>query len=389
MSIARIDAYVYKNENTQHLDNAVESIPGTDYHLDRVDHVYSSNLESLLLRVETDDGAVGWGEVQSPVTPEVPKEIIERLLGPTLLGCDPADRAALRDRLFRQQSVRGQTMGIVMDAIAGLDIACWDLAGKRHGASVATLLGGRRRDRLDTYYSGLRADTTAEAVDTACEAIDAGFAGIKCYLTGPVADDVERVATLREELGPDARIFTDLFWAHDVPTARRMAKRLATHDVEWIESPLVTEALDGHERLSRESDVPIAVGEPFRTTADFRQWFARDTIDIAQPDIGRTGLTEGWRVATAADAHDVPIAPHLGGSLGIATVATWHLSAAIPNFYVQEYQQRWTEVSNEFLNPELELTDGSVVVPNGDGLGVTADPDAFADHVTDTITVTL
>jgi len=379
MSLRSVETFVVRYEGQGHLDLEDEGLPGRPYDFDNFGRFYPSGLEALLVRLETTDGEVAWGEAQAPAAPEAVATIIDRLLGPMLLTREDLEPVACRDAMVDAMSIRGHEFGFYADAVAALDIALWDLAGKRRGASVAELLGGRRRTRLPAYLSGLRADDLADRVDGAKAAIEEGFEGVKLYLRHDPVTEREQVEAIREAIGPEPELFTDLFWAYDLPSATRMSQTLAEVNAAWMESPLEASERDGHARLEAATDVPVAVGEPFRTAGQFEKWLSAGAMSVAQPDIPRTGITEGRRVADLADRAGVPIAPHLGGSFGIGMVATWHLSAAVDNAMIQEHQQRWYDASQTFLDG-VTVENGEAVLPEGAGLGVQVDRDGLAEH---------
>ncbi|PSP59039.1 hypothetical protein BRC73_07225 [Halobacteriales archaeon QH_7_66_37] len=246
---------------------------------------------------------------------------------------------------------------------------------------MSELLGGPRRARLPAYLSGLRAESLDERVEGAKRAVDEGFEGVKLYLRDDPVTEREQVEAIRDAVGPEPELFTDLFWAHDLPSATRMGKTLSAVDAAWMEAPLGASERTAHARLADAIDVPIAVGEPFRTAEQFEKWISAGAMSVAQPDIPRTGITDGRRVAELADRAGVPIAPHLGGSFGIGMVATWHLSAAVDNAIIQEHQQRWYDASQDFLEG-VTIENGEAVLPDGAGLGVSVDRDAL-DELTD------
>jgi len=180
----------------------------------------------------------------------------------------------------------------------------------------------------------------------------------------------------------------DHHWSFDsAQEAISLGRELERIGVGFVEAPLPPADIDGAARVTRALDVPVALGESLRTTHDVKLRVERDAFDIAQPDINRTGLTEGMRISSFVDAHGRPVAPHIGGSLSVAMVATWHLSSAIPNFLVQEHQPARFAASNEYLQSPIELHDGTLPVPDGPGLGVDIDESALAPHVEETTVV--
>ena len=337
--------------------------------------VYSSKFEQTLVKVTTESGLKGWGEVQAPVAPEVAATLIETLLGPMLLGEDPVAVERLWDRMYESMNVRGHYQGFMIDAMAGLDIALWDLKGRILDAPVSSLLGSRRRDELTAYVTGPDED--------AHEYLTEGFSGVK---VGRVTDitDLDSIRTDLNDHPPES-LLVDHHWSMDAAhEAIRLGRQLEEIGVGFIEAPLPPEDIDGAARITEALDVPVALGESLRTTHDFKLRLQRDAFDIAQPDINRTGLTEGMRIAELVDTYGRPVAPHIGGSLSIAMVATWHLSSALPNVLIQEHQPERFAASNEYLQSGIEIDSGRLPVPDGPGLGIDVAESALAPHITDT-----
>lgn len=379
MSLRSVETFVIRYEREGHLDLEDKGLPGRPYQFDNFGRFYPEGLEALLVRLETTDGTVAWGEAQAPAGPEVVQTIIDRLLGPFLLNRENLDPTTCHDEMVDTMSVRGHEYGFYADAIAALDIALWDLKGKQHGSSVSELLGGPRQTRLPAYLSGLRAESLKQRVEGAKAAINDGFEGVKLYLRNDPVTEREQVESIRDAIGPEPELFTDLFWAYDLPSATRMAETLSTVNAAWMEAPLSASERTAHVRLADAVNVPVAIGEPFRTAEQFEKWLSAGAMSVAQPDIPRTGITDGRRVAELADRAGVPIAPHLGGSFGIGMVATWNLSAAVDNAMIQEHQQRWYDASQTFLSG-VTVEDGEAVLPGGPGLGVEVDLDGLSEH---------
>jgi galactonate dehydratase len=376
MPLSSVETVVVRYTEQGHLDLDDEGLPDRPYQFDEFGRFYPSGLEALFVRLETTDGEVAWGEAQAPAAPEAVQAVIDRLLGPFLLARESLDPVACRDAMVDAMSIRGHSYGFYADAVAALDIALWDLAGKRYGASVAELLGGRRHERLPAYFSGLRESDPEARVRAAERRIEEGFEGVKLYLRSDPETERPQVEAIREAVGPEPELFTDLFWAYDLPGATRIGDLLSSVDAAWMEAPLGPTERDAHARLAEAVDVPVAVGEPFRTAGQFERWIQAGALSVAQPDVPRTGITEGRRVTDIADRAGVPVAPHLGGSFGLGMAATWHLSAAVDSVVVQEHQQRWYDASQEFLEG-VSVEEGTVVVPDGPGLGVAVDRSAL------------
>jgi L-alanine-DL-glutamate epimerase-like enolase superfamily enzyme len=340
--------------------------------------VHPTVSQCVLVRVETDDGCEGWGECQSPIAPEATREIIDQLLGPMLLGADPHAVNFLWQRMYRSMAGRGQVTGFMLDAMAGIDIALWDIKGKAAGQPVFRLLGGPCRERLPLYISGLRGTTLESRAGMALEYYKGGYAAMKLYVGRGVEADLAEVRRLREAIGPGRRLLTDAQWRYTEVEAEKLGHGLDELGVEWLETPVAPENLRGQARLARALRLAVTAGEGMRTRFEFRDWLEQGAIDIAQPDIVRCGITEGRRIAELAETYQVPVALHLGLSLGVANAATWHVAASLPNFYLQEIHPPLVELSNRFFRQPLEIVDGEAVVPNRPGLGIEIDRAALA-----------
>jgi D-galactarolactone cycloisomerase len=364
-------------------------LPGSDYiRFAPYPQLYSDRTEAVVVRVETDEGIAGWGEAQAPIGPEVAQAIVTRVLGPAVLGLDPLATGRRSREMYETMRVRGQIGGYQQDAIAAMDTALWDIAGQALGRSIAELLGGRTRDRLPCYVSGLRAKTLDARAEEAAQWAARG-AGVKSFLGFGVAADAREVATLRKAIGDDARLYIDAIWRYREPEAVRLARVLEEHGVEFFEAPLAPEDVEGHARLARAVDVAVAVGEPLRTTYAFLPWLRQEALDVCQPDLMRNGVTETWKIAQLADAFHIPAALHTGASSVVGMAATWQVAAALPNFLVQELQPVMLDTFNPWLRDPLHMEGGELVVPDGPGLGIQIDVDRLKQDVAGEVTVRL
>jgi galactonate dehydratase len=381
MKITKIETFVLKIPRHDRFGGQAETpqtFPGSDYYFESDwREVYSQKTESLLIRVSTDQGIHGWGESQSPIVPEVAATIIQRLLGPMVLGHDPTDTAALWDRMYESMNVRGQLGGFMLDAISGLDIAFWDIKGKAAGKSVAQLLGGPLWRTCPVYISGIRATTDPARAALAGQYFADGFAAVKLYLGRGLREDIAQAQTVREAVGAGKRLMADLFWKYKVAEARELGQALWGMNVEWMESPLPPELIAEHAALAESVEIPLAVGEPLRTRFQFQDWFDRRALDVAQPDIARSGISESQRICDLAAARKIPVAFHLGVCLGIGIAATWQLAAATRGYTILEHQPPMLELSNQFLTEPLHMEAGQAVLPDKPGLGVDVNVDAL------------
>jgi galactonate dehydratase len=332
--------------------------------------VYPCANRSLVVRVVTKDGVEGWGETYGLVAPKATAEIINDLLAGFVIGRDPMDRETLHDELYDLMRVRGYTGGFYLDALAGIDIALWDIAGKQTGQSVAKLLGRRYHESIPAYVSGLPEDTLSARCDLAVSWQQRGFDSFKFAL--PVADEgpVRELEALRERLGDDARIASDLHWAYSKTEAVDLARQLAPYRPWFLEAPLPTEDIEGLSWVAENSGETIAVGEEWRTIHDARLRINRQAVHIVQPEMGHTGITQFMRIGRYAESHDLQIIPHATIGSGIFLAASLQASAALRNVTSHEFQHSIFEPFRHFTSNVLSCENGAYALPQNPGIGV-------------------
>lgn len=340
--------------------------------------IYSPRYETLLVAITAEDGTVGWGEALAPVAPEVPAAIVDRLLAPVLRGADALSPRPLWSTLRDLMRERGHLGGHQADALAAVDIALWDLAGRLTGRGVAQLLGGAFRTDIPTYVSGLPRPTDAERAELAAEWADRGARAVKLHLGNGVAADLATVDAVHTA-APSLRIAVDAHWVYDPADALALARGLATRRAWFLEAPIAPEDIAGHAELAGRSDLPIAAGEALRHRYEFGDWLDRRALGIAQPDVGRTGITEAMIIAELAAARHVPVAPHHSVGLSVALAAGLHVAAAVERLAVFEYQPTSTEVGNRILAKPLHPRPDGFAVPDGPGLGIEVDEAAVRE----------
>ncbi|MEV7429871.1 mandelate racemase/muconate lactonizing enzyme family protein [Nocardioides sp. NPDC092400] len=370
-------------------------------------HFYSSQAAfpertSLLVRIESDNGLVGWGEGGQYGPPEPVASAIDDVLAPLLIGKAADDPVAVWERLYAFSRDFGQK-GTYVEALSAIDIALWDLTGKAQGRPVHALLGGAFRDRITAYATGCYyredfRDSASMLRNLQAEAetyANAGF-GILKMKVGllSVQEDAERVACVRKAIGDDISLLVDANHAYSATTAIRMGRALEEHGVLWFEEPVVPEDRDGYRRVREALDVPIAGGEAEFTRYGFRDLVAGGCVDIVQPDLCVSGgISEFVKIHALASTFGVLTVPHVWGS-GIALAAgiqalatvppTPHTYAPVPlqNEPVIEYDRTSNPLRDELLVENFGLEDGHLVVPQGPGLGVTVDEDVLCRYET-------
>lgn len=342
--------------------------------------VYSDSIESALVKITTEDGIVGWGEAQSPVVPQAAQSIVAHLLAPLLIGQNTLSPVRLHERMYNAMRVRGHFGGFYADAIGAVDCALWDIAGKRFSQPVYSMLGGPVRDTIPAYISGLAGSTIDEKIEDAELYFEDGFRTFKVFHAESEEECLALVRRLRERFGGQAGILVDALWRLDEKGALRFAHKLAEYGVGWLEAPLPPEDLRGHQRLAAQSPVPIALGESYRTAYEVLPFLKAGAVHILQPDIGRTGITEGMRIGSLAQAFHVPIALHLSIALGPQIAAALHAAAALSNLSYVECNPRVLAISQRFSRlTGAEFGAGGFSLPASSGLSVSMDEDALRD----------
>lgn len=394
MKVTEITGYVIKVRGEAYLGGHTTDAVGLVRRGDYVSHqtynsAYSLNTESFVVRITAEDGTVGWGEAQAPLVPEVVSELVQRLVGPFLLGQDVADTSVAWDSAYNAMRERGHTTGYQLDAIAACDIALWDLKGKLFGVPISTLIGGRFRDQVSCYVSGLPAadDTARAALALSWQA--RGFNDFKVSLGASVEADNRSFTSLRQALGDEAGICVDAHWRYNVSDAIRLGRKLEPMGLGFLEAPIAPEDAEGQAEVARALDAPVAIGEELRTRYEFRDRLERRSADILQPDVGRMGITEAVAVGSLAKAFNIPIALHIGVGLGVYVSAGIQVAAALSNFVTMEYQPQQFAIAMKFLEEPLTCMAGTYDVPTGPGLGIHVAEEQIRAHASSTFTIGL
>lgn len=342
--------------------------------------LYSTKIETALIKIETDAGIIGWGESQSPVAPEVVRTIVETILAPILTGEDPMAHERLWARMYNSMRVRGHTTSFLLDAIAGIDTALWDIKGKALNTRVCDLLGGPFADQLPAYVSGLSGADHAARIEQAASYHERGFKAFKLFMDAEPEETLRLADGLRERL-PDAQVFVDALWRFDSAQAVRFGKQLDARNVGWFEAPLKPEDVAGHARLAESIETPIAIGESYRTRFEMQPFFAAGAVEILQPDIGRSGITEGMKLCALAELRHTKVAFHISIGLGVQIAAALHVAASIPNLMVVECNPQVWRVAETLLHASLPVGAGVVGIPDGAGLGVEIDEEKLKSFI--------
>ena len=341
----------------------------------------------LFVRVETEDGAVGWGEASLEGWAEAVDGTFEALRD-RFIGHDARRIEDIWQVAYRGGFYRGGP--VLMSALAGLDQALWDLKGKAYGIPAWEMLGGKVRDRIRAY-AWIGGDRPDEIESAARARREQGFTAVKMNATAELDwigtpklfDEVVERVQAAQAAGMDVGL--DFHGRVHRPMAKQLARVLEPLDLLFIEEPLLSENHEGLAQIASLVSTPIALGERLFTRWDFKPFFESGAVDIIQPDLSHAGgLSECRRIAAMAEAYDIAVAPHC--PLGpLALAACLQLAACTPNVAIQEMSLGiHYNVGHDLLNfctnkDALTAVDGHLPIPEGPGLGVTIDEDAVRE----------
>jgi galactonate dehydratase len=332
----------------------------------------------VLVEVRTDAGIIGVGEALARFSPKAYADLIDTSLKPRLVGGNPTDIMAHWRTMRRALS--GRSGGTLFEAIAGVDIALWDILGKIAGLPIHRLLGGVGRTEVPVYAASVNWGSD-EFMDRELDRyLEKGFPRIKVKIANPVKEARRRIERLRKRAGDDIELCVDANWAYTLEEAVEVGRALTDNAYFWFEEPLRPEDERGYEELHRRCATPLAAGESNFTLDQAMRLVENRTLSYLQPDVARAGgITETRRMAEFAAAHDVQYAPHIGMSGIVCETASVHLAAAMPNLRAMECETDSspfkTAISGAAPGADRQKN-GLLPVPTGPGLGIEIDWDA-------------
>jgi L-alanine-DL-glutamate epimerase-like enolase superfamily enzyme len=344
--------------------------------------------ETLVVKVHTDEGVTGIGEVDSSSV--VARAIIEaplshkicRGLAQCVLGQDPLEIDRLIHRMYEGSIFFGR-QGAAIQAMSGIEIALWDIAGKTVRRPVYQLLGGGFKKKFLAYASILFGDTPAETEKIARLLAGQGYRAVK-FGWGPMGQseesDLAHVRAARQGLGSDVELMVDAGLCWDTATAIRRAQQFEPFRLTWLEEPLHPDNLQGYARLSARSPIRIAAGEEICDIKEFQQMMDVGGIDVVQVDVTRVGgLGRSKRIGwDSCERHRLCV--NHSYKTGVNIAASLHFVAALPNTHYLEYCVEQGALRQQLTRQKFPVTDGYVVVPEEPGLGVTLDEQIVARY---------
>ncbi len=371
-------------------------LPARSQH--RSDFGQITTFDAVLVTLRTECGLSGYGEAKPAVgsagNAAALVTILEQELAPRLVGQDASRIGALMSTLFNGSRAElaaraGRAMpilgrrGVHLAAMAGVDLALWDLLGKAHGCSVLDLLGGPCRPSIAAYASGGWADADEIGAELGAY-VEQGFRAVKMRvgaMDGGVATSLARVRAAREALGPGIGLMVDAHGTLNVAEAKRFCAGAVDLELRFVEEPVASDDRRGLAQVRHASALPIAAGESEFTCFDFAELLEHDALDVLQPDLAIAGgLSEGLRIAALAYAQRLELAPHSWGS-AISFQAARTLALASPAGVLVEVPMGGAPLLREMASIDLALEGGQLSPPGGPGWGVEPDP-SFVERFT-------
>jgi len=345
----------------------------------------------LIVRIQTDEGIEGIGESSMLSSDPIVEAVIQEWSENYLVGKDPLAGQVHWTRLHQDNLGRGGRL--YSTVLSGIDIALWDLRGKILGVPVYQLLGGPFRDKLRVYANGWYTNPASPEViaEEAKNVVEMGYTAMKFDPFGKIAYttispeeaqlSVDRVAAVREAVGPDVDILIEVHARFNVYTAVDLAKRMEQYRPFWYEEPVSQENTNEMRQVRDRINIPVATGERLYLKFPFFDLVKNEAVDILQPDICNAGgITELHKIGSMAEAQHVMMAPHNTNS-AVGTVASFHLDTSMPNFLIQEYHAEFYEPHYfQVVQGLPRQKDGYVNLPEGPGLGISLDNELLDKH---------
>jgi D-galactarolactone cycloisomerase len=344
-----------------------------------------------VVKVTSESGHIGWGEGYGPAG--VLKAGIE-FLSPFLIGMNALETETIWIKMYRR-TLDYARRGILVASISAIDVALWDLKGKILQQPVHLLLGGKKRDHVTAYATGLYYTKGEGLVDRLCEEakqyVEFGYTAIKMKVGLSIEEDTEYVKKVRNTIGPNIKLMIDSNHAYNLREAIILANSVEQYDISWFEEPISPEYYGQYAELRSKTTIPIAGGECEYLRFGFQNLLQSKSVDIIQPDICSTGgLTEAKRIATLATVYGVDVVPHTWGS-GIAFSAALHFISNLeimpgrmfsPECYI-EHDRSENPLREQLTSSSMKFDNGKFVISDEPGLGFTLNEDALYKYAID------
>ena len=365
---------------------------------------YYQKRTAHLVEIRTDEGLVGWGECFGPGNIAIANKcIIEKVIQPMILEFDPMNREVIWQKVYNLLRDHGQK-GMPIQALSGIDIALWDIAGKVTNMSISRLIGGRFRESIPVYGYGMMlrredVDSLADRFYEEAQAIKSmGFVATKMKVGLGPEKDIRLAGAVRKGIGDGFPFMVDANHCYTSSDALYVGRALEEMNAFWFEEPVPPEDLEGYLELKSVLNIKIAGGEAEFTRWGWRNILQKRCVDLAQPEVcALGGISEYLKVLAMAHAHFVPVVNHVWGS-AIAVATNLQLLAAMPplpgGIHPIEPLLEFDTTDNKFrdeliidplkIQQQVSANGGFVSIPDNPGIGVEPDPEfimKFSIHV--------
>lgn len=334
----------------------------------------SAKRDMVLVRIETQDGIVGYGEAHHAQTPSTIAAFINDALGPSIVGMCAHETEAIWDASYRRFIATHGPGAAAVIGLSGVDLALWDIKGKDLGQPVYKLLGGKRRP-IPAYAGGI--SLGFQPIDELNAEIELyvakGYSFMKLRVGDTLEKDLERVSGVRAAFGDDIVLAADAGTRYRTADVHRIAEICEAGKLAWLEEPFTPDNLPGYRRLRDVTSTPLAAGENHFTRHELRALISEQVIQFVQADCCKTGgITEILKIASLAGAWHLQFAPHTSASV-LSTAASLHVLSVAPNAFIYEADVSAINAFRDELGTPIEIIDGTISAPEGPGLGVEID----------------
>ncbi|MFC1907988.1 mandelate racemase/muconate lactonizing enzyme family protein [Chloroflexota bacterium] len=343
----------------------------------KVENKASSAQDACIIKIYTDEGIVGIGEVNS--SPHIAKAVVEAPmsssiasgLGRLLIGMNPLDIEVINEKMYQASFYCGRR-AVVIHTIGGIDIALWDIAGKYYKQPIYQLLGGAFQKRMRAYGSDLFGADGKETREKAKKWVSQGFTAVK-FGWKPMGEserlDLELVEGARLGAGDENDILIDAGCCWNTRTAKTRSRQFEQYRPFWLEEPLDQDNLDGYQELRQMSNIPIATGEGEAGIYAWRDLIERGCMDIIQIDLARNGFTTTKKISDMAESHGLRVVNHFW-STPINLVSGLHWLASRKSTFICEYYFEENPLRTQLIKQDIKAIDGFITVPEEPGLGI-------------------
>lgn len=332
------------------------------------DKIGTEKATSLIFKVTTDEGIIGWGEMNPIISPKLTQALLDDYIKPIVIGKNPFEIKGIMEEFSPVYNPHINTKSF----LTGVEMACWDIMGKALNKPAYELLGGKVRDKIEIAYALgiLDIEQTKEKIHQIKEE---GYKTLKTKGGKNVDSDIRRAEAMREGGGPEFEFRVDMNQGYNTPEALRYLRAVEDYELQFIEQPIRVNKLDDLKSLRDRTRVPIGINEDCYVPNNLLECVKRGCIDTAIVDFEPLGgITELARLHAIAEEADVPLAHHCGWDMGVKLAAILHATSTMSAF-TYPMDSTYVAHGDDVLAEKMKIENGCYLVPEGPGLGVEVD----------------